>query len=188
MLSFSVAAATFIEAQVSSLAVLLWEGLHGDAEVRAAGTCNSSSVLFFVRSLCLCISCRLFCQGEAFKQFILKVCISSPILSSISVNHFCLCEMSVVCPKHAFMPFWPGDSSSICSEGSELQCIFILELWFATWLIFSNSCDKEKDCVLYSRPGSRIVIGGIYLFVFIFGYLNHIICIRLVFQLHGFFC
>ena len=38
MLSFSAAAAAaFIEAQVSSLAVLLWEGLHGDAEVRAAG-------------------------------------------------------------------------------------------------------------------------------------------------------
>ena len=45
MLSFSAAAAaTFIEAQVSSLAVLLWEGLHGDAEVRAADTYNSSIV------------------------------------------------------------------------------------------------------------------------------------------------
>ena len=45
MLSFSAAAAaTFIEAQVSSLAVLLWEGLHGDAEVRAADIYNSSIV------------------------------------------------------------------------------------------------------------------------------------------------
>ena len=57
---------------------------------------------------------------EAFKQFILKVCTSGPILSSFLVNNFCLCEMSVVCAKHAFMPYWPGDSSSICSEGSEL--------------------------------------------------------------------
>ena len=30
------------------------------------------------------------------------------------------------------------------------------------------------------------MIGGIYLFVFIFDYVNCIICIRLVFQLHGF--
>ena len=44
MLSFSAAAAVFIEAQVSSLAVLLWEGLHGDAEVRAPDTYNSSIV------------------------------------------------------------------------------------------------------------------------------------------------
>ena len=82
---------------------------------------------------------------EAFKQFVLKVCTSGPILSSFLVNHFCLCEMSVVCPKHVFMPYCPGDSSSIYSEGSELQCIFFLELWFATWLIFSNTCDKEKE-------------------------------------------
>ena len=82
---------------------------------------------------------------EAFKQFILKVCTSGPILSSFLVNHFCLCEMSVVCPKHAFMPYWSGDSSSVCSEGSEIQCIFILELWFAALLIFSNTCDKEKE-------------------------------------------
>ena len=53
--------------------------------------------------------------------------------------------MSVVCAKHAFMPYWPGGSSSICSEGSELQCIFILEQWFAALLIFSNTCDKEKE-------------------------------------------
>ena len=46
MLSFSAAAAAFIEAQVSPLAVLLWEGLHGDAEVRAAGV-HTIAVMYY---------------------------------------------------------------------------------------------------------------------------------------------
>ena len=46
MCCLSFLAAAFIEAQVSSLDVLLWEGLHGDAEVRAADTYNSSIVSY----------------------------------------------------------------------------------------------------------------------------------------------
>ena len=31
---------------------------------------------------------------------------SSPTISYFSVNHFCLHETSVVCPKNALMPCW----------------------------------------------------------------------------------
>ena len=64
MSSFSAATATFIEAQVSSLVVLLWEGLHGDAEVRAAGTYNSSSVLFLLETLVFAFLVIYFVKGK----------------------------------------------------------------------------------------------------------------------------
>ena len=61
---------------------------------------------------------------EAIKQLTPKGFIL--VLSFYSVNCFFLHKTSVICPKYVSMQSFP-DSSSVCSEGSALQCIFISE-------------------------------------------------------------
>ena len=61
---------------------------------------------------------------EAFKQFAPKVCILvQRYIFSFSVKNFCLCKMSIVCLKHAFMP---SQIAVQYNEGSAPQCIFII--------------------------------------------------------------